>query len=165
MTFNYPAFGGGPAPMPGMVPMAPASPMSGPVYAPPPPGAMSMPQGQQTAPAGPQGMISSASRIVGNREEANAVPADFGGNLMLFPDLTHNRVYIKRWNMQTGSADFLEFIPAPPPAPAAPPAPPYDARGDMETLRQEMEILRTEINALKRSTPAQKGGRKNDADE
>ncbi len=164
MNFNYPAFGGGPVPMPGMAPMAPASPMNGPGYS-PSLGTMSMPQSQQTAPAGPQGMISSASRIVGNREEANAVPADFGGNLMLFPDLTHNRVYIKRWNIQTGSADFLEFIPAPPPAPPAPPVPPYDARGDMEALRREVEDLRAEINGLKRSAPAPKGGRKNDTDE
>lgn len=163
MNFNYSPFGG-PAPMPGMVSMAPAGPMGGPGYGPPTPmGGMA--QGQQTASAGPHGMISAASRLVGNREEANAVPADFGGNLMLFPDLTHNRIYVKRWNLQTCEADFSEFIPAPPPAPPAPPAPPYDLQGDMKTLRQEVEALRGEIDSLKRSAPAPKGGKKNDANE
>lgn len=55
--------------------------------------------------------ISPASRPVSNKDEANAVQADFSGSMMLFPDVTHNRIYLKRWNMNTGAAEFAEFAP------------------------------------------------------
>lgn len=55
--------------------------------------------------------LSMTSRLVSSREEAGSVPADFGGNLMVFPDISHNRIYVKRWNYQTGAAEFMEFEP------------------------------------------------------
>lgn len=64
------------------------------------------PQSAQTS----QG-LSATSRLVSSKEEAGGVPADFSGNLMLFPDISHNRIYLKRWNYQTGAADFMEFAP------------------------------------------------------
>ena len=69
-----------------------------PVYQPPQP------------PQNAQG-LSMTSRLVSSREEAGSVPADFSGNLMVFPDISHNRIYIKRWNYQTGAAEFMEFEP------------------------------------------------------
>lgn len=59
-------------------------------------------------------VISAASRPVTSIEEARSVAADFQGNLMLFPDITHNRVYLKRWNFNTGQADFFEYAPIEP---------------------------------------------------
>ena len=80
---------------------------------------MQMPQMPmpQMAPQMPQsgqmsgGGLSPMSRPVSSREEAQACAADFSGALMIFPDLAHSRVYLKRWNMQTGAADFVEFSP------------------------------------------------------
>lgn len=71
-------------------------------------------QVQQMQPQQPQPSIqglSGASRPVTSREEATGVAADFSGSLMVFPDIAHNRVYLKRWNMNTGSADFVEYAP------------------------------------------------------
>lgn len=53
--------------------------------------------------------ISVASRPVGNREEALGVPADFSGAPMIFPDAAHDTVYIKRWDMNKGAAEFAEY--------------------------------------------------------
>lgn len=75
---------------------------------------MQMPA-QQTMQQPVQG-LSVASRPVTSREEASGVAADFSGNLMVFPDISHNRVYVKRWNVNAGAADFIEFIPAIQPA-------------------------------------------------
>lgn len=70
------------------------------------------PQPQTTGYSG-MGGLSPASRPVTSREEAISVAADFSGALMVLPDIAHNRVYIKRWNYQTGASDFLEFMPMP----------------------------------------------------
>ena len=56
--------------------------------------------------------ISSASRMVGSKEEAVAIPTDLSGAFMVFPDISHNRVYVKRLNPTTGGSDLFEFIPA-----------------------------------------------------
>lgn len=107
-------------------------------------------QGQQMpgfAPQRPQdgqfspGGLSPASRPVSGREEAQAAPADFSGALMIFPDLSHGMVWVKRWNMQTGTAEFAGFALV---QPAAPPE--YvttDAlRAELEQLRREMAEMR-----------------------
>lgn len=116
---------------------------------------------QQTA----QG-LSGASRPVTNREEAMGVPADFSGALMVFPDLSNNRVYVKRWNMQTGSADFGEFAPViqsntqqtveqPPVA--------FASLQDFQSLQDTVSKLQSEIERLKK--PAGKAVKKNEPDE
>lgn len=91
------------------------------------------------------------------------VPADFTGALMVFPDLSNNRVYLKRWNMQTGSADFGEFAPVvqannEPQKPAA-----FASLEDFQGLQETVANLQEEINRLKK--PAGKVVKKNDADE
>lgn len=90
--------------------------------------------------------ISPSSRMVSNRDEANAVPADFTGALMVFPDVRGNRVYLKRWNYQTGAADFLEFVPA--------------------THVQEQNYATMEhINELRKEIELLKGAKVNDTEE
>lgn len=48
-------------------------------------------------------------RPVATKEEALGVPVDFMGAPMFFPDLSHNVVYMKRFNTNTGAADIFEF--------------------------------------------------------
>lgn len=117
----------------------------------------------QTASVSTQG-ISPASRPVTNREEAIGTPADFSGAPMVFPDITHNRVYIKRWNMQTGNADFMEY------APVITIQSPADQSQNQETvfasLRELQDLqetvfeLKKEIDGIKK--PAGKTVKKND---
>lgn len=123
------------------------------------------PQPQQPAQQIVQG-LSPASRPVTNREEANAVSADFSGSLMVFPDITHNRVYIKRWNFAAGAADFLEYAPV---------VPEQDRREGQQQamafapldgfleMKDTIEQLKAEIERLKR--PAGKAVKKNDPEE
>ena len=81
--------------------------------------------------------LSPSSRMVSNRDEANSVPADFTGSLMVFPDIRNNRVYIKKWNYQTGTADFLEFVPA-----TQEQTPQYATAEDLNALRRELAELK-----------------------
>lgn len=108
-------------------------------------------QGQQQA----QG-LSQTSRPVTSREEAMGVAADFSGSLMVFPDIAHNRVYIKRWNYQAGAADFVEFAPViqaqaqQEPVEIQPVFAPLDA---LQELQGTVDDLRQEIDKLKRAQP------------
>lgn len=103
---------------------------------------------QQNAPQSAQQGLSPASRAVSSKEEAIGVAADFSGAVMVFPDVSHNRVYVKRWNYQTGAADFFEYVPAGEEKPAAR----YATIEDLNALREEF---------LK----GRKAVKKNDADE
>lgn len=94
-------------------------------------------QASQSVPNSAQG-LSPASRMVSNRDEANAVPADFSGSLMVFPDIRNNRVYIKRWNFQTGTADFVEFGPVVNEPVKEAPAVQYATIDDLNALRDEL---------------------------
>ncbi len=115
--------------------------------------------------AQPQQMaLSPASRPVTNRDEANAVSADFSGAPMVFPDITHNRVYIKRWNYGTGAADFVEYAPVLPEAPKQDaPTAAFATLEDLQDMQNIIVQLKAEIERIKRS--AGKAGKKNDADE
>lgn len=77
--------------------------------------------------------VSSASRVVGSREEAVAIPTDLSGAFMVFPDVSHNRVYIKRLNTTTGGSDFFEFVPA-----MAPAEPQYVTVDDFTAFKEEI---------------------------
>lgn len=121
-----------------------------------------MPQGAQ--PVQPQNAqqpiqgLSTASRPVASREEAASVAADFSGSLMVFPDVTHDRVYLKRWDVAAGAAQFQEYAPAPPAVPQQEgPQAGFVSLQDFQQLRefsqnlQEMvEALRQEVESLKR---------------
>lgn len=115
---------------------------------------MQMPQMQmpQMAPQMPQngqfgqGGLSPMSRPVSSREEAQATAADFSGALMVFPDLAHGHVYLKRWNMQTGAADFVEFGPVETVAENAT----VSEYVCLHTYQEDMEKLRKELSDLKK---------------
>lgn len=130
---NYPPYPYGgyqPMQMPQMTPQ-----MSMPQMAP------QMPQNGQFG----QGGLSPMSRPVSSREEAQATAADFSGAMMVFPDVAHGRVYLKRWNMQTGAADFMEFGPVETVAENAT-VPEYVC---LQTYQEDMEKLRKELAAIK----------------
>ena len=117
---------------------------------------MQMPQMQmpQMPPQMPQngqmsgGGLSPMSRPVSSREEAQACAADFSGALMIFPALAHSRVYLKRWNMQTGAADFLEFGPVIESAPAE--EAPKVEYVSLQAYQEDMDKLRKELAGLKK---------------
>lgn len=125
-------------------------------------------QPQQIAPAAPQAAqqanqgLSNASRPVTNREEAVSTPADFSGALMVFPDLANNRIYLKRWNMQTGSADFGEFAPVIPANNEPQKKDPVEFANldDFQRLQETVTNLQKEIDRLKKQ--AGKAVKKND---
>lgn len=102
-----------------------------------------MPQQMPVMPQMQQGGLSSMSRPVSGKEEAMAAAADFSGAMMLFPDIAHGRVYLKRWNMQTGAADFLEFAPVVEQRPAQP------EYVSVQSFQMELEKLRAEIASMK----------------
>lgn len=107
--------------------------------------------------------ISAYSRPVSSKEEAMAVGADFSGAPMIFPDMAHNTVYVKRWDYNTGSAVFVEYVPKDtPPSPDAPAAV-YATQGDFkelaESLTERLEDIEADLERLKK-----KGAKKNDDD-
>lgn len=102
--------------------------------------------------------FSPASRIVASREEAAAVTADFSGALMIFPDIAHNKVYVKQWDNGSGSAVFSEYVPF---VPATSPnqqqvqqnqeqKTPFALAQDVQDLYDVVEDLTKEIDRLKR---------------
>ena len=114
---------------------------------------MSMPQMAPQVPQNGQfgqGGLSPMSRPVSSREEAQATAADFSGAMMVFPDVAHGRVYLKRCNMQTGAADFLEFGPVVETAkvesaPAVEYVPLQAYQEDMEKFRKELAAIKSVV--------------------
>lgn len=71
-------------------------------------GSPQMPLGAPTAPqAAPAPAY--AVQPVTRKEEALAVIADPMSAGVLMPDLDHGRIYVKRFNPNTGTSDFAEF--------------------------------------------------------
>lgn len=109
----------------------------------------------QTANMGQTQGISLASRPVSSKEEAMAVGADFSGAPMIFPDMAHNAIYVKRWDFQTGSAAFVEYVPkgVEPEAPAVT----YITKDDMTALVDRLDDIEADLERLKK-----KGAKRND---
>lgn len=112
-----------------------------------------------TAPQGQTQGISPASRPVSSKEEAMAVGADFSGAPMIFPDMAHNTIFVKRWDFQSGSAIFTEYVPkdAAPEVPAAIYATQGDFKELAEKLTERLDDIEIEIERMKK-----KGAKKND---
>lgn len=83
------------------------------------------------------GMI--LGRMVTSREEAVAIPADFQGNPIVMPDFPHGKIYVKFFDMNTGTASVVEFNA---PQPEKKPAPQYATMDDVAQLREEIADLR-----------------------
>lgn len=126
------------------------------------------PQPQNVPPAQSVGQtqgISPLSRPVTSREEAMGIAADFSGAPMIFPDMAHNTIFVKRWDYQSGSALFTEYVPKGIEPEASPVT--YATQGDFRELSESLEKvlarfdgIETEFEKLKK-----KGAKKNDADE
>lgn len=139
---NYPYY----SPYPGQAPQMPYNQRSAemtPGYLPP----QNIPPAQ---PAGPATGFSPASRPVSSREEAMAVGADFSGAPMIFPDLAHNAIFVKRWDVASGSAVFAEYIPRDLLQTEPAPAPVYATQDEVKALADRLSRLE------------KKGTRKND---
>lgn len=150
--YNYPAFGG-------YNPITPYAPR------------MEAPQGfqQPTQPAQqPQSVATPPSfvcRPVASREEAMAIPVDFMGNPMFFPDLAHGVIYVKRFNTQTGSADLFEYYarPAERRTEGSQDTVAFAPLNDLMDLKDTVDQLRKDVDGLKK--PAKAVKKSNDADE
>lgn len=91
-------------------------------------------------------------RPVTGREEAVAMQVDFLGPGTLMPDFPHGIIYFKRFNPNTGAADFAEFR-------LAPPQPePKPAQG---VTMDDFNALADRVRKLEKM----EGGIKNDAGE
>lgn len=130
------------------------------------------PQGPQQPLQGPQMVqqasqgLSPSSRLVTSREEAMGVAADFSGAPMVFPDIANGRIFVKRWNFNTGSSDFTEFVPVVQAAPANPQTQmqaAFASLEDFQDLQDLVENLRKEVDRLKK--PVGRAGKKNDAND
>lgn len=112
----------------------------------------------QTQSVGQTQGISPMSRPVTSKEEAMGIAADFSGAPMIFPDMAHNVIFVKRWDYQTGSAVFMEYAPkdTPPPPPEGA-AESYVTQGDFKELMERLDEIESDIDRLKR-----KGAKKND---
>lgn len=126
------------------------------------------PQPQNIPPAQSVGQgqgISPMSRPVSSKEEAMAVGADFSGAPMIFPDMAHNVIFVKRWDFNAGAAVFVEYVPkgAEPEAPAAA----YATQGEFKELSDSLEKALTRFDGLEAEFEKlkKKGAKKNDADE
>lgn len=49
-------------------------------------------------------------RLVTSKEEALGIPVDFSGQPMLLADLGHGNIFVKKFNMNTGAADFDVYV-------------------------------------------------------
>lgn len=121
----------------------------------------SQPVQPPTPPQTPVGGVTTPSgylcRPVTSRLEAEAVQVDFLGPGTVLPDLAHGAIYLKRFNPNTGSSDFLVFNLETPAEPAPPPQ--YVTADIVESLRGEIDSLKGEIEAMKK---AKKVVKKND---
>lgn len=103
-------------------------------------------------------------RPVTSREEAVASAVDFLGPGTIMPDFSHGMIYFKRFNPNSGGAEFFDFSVQPPPQAqaqpqAAPASPVYDAREDIEGLRNEFAVLRGELEEIKKAGQKRTGGK------
>ena len=83
-----------------------------------------------------------SARAVTSREEAIAAQVDFTGPGVVMPDLSHGMVYLKRFNPQTGGADFFSFRYEEPPKQDAPGQELDGVRARLDRLEAEIEKLR-----------------------
>lgn len=89
-------------------------------------------------------------RMVASADEARGVPVDFNGRPMVFPHLSAGRIYVKAFDVGSGSAVFREFrmvddAQETQTAVKDPPAP----MSAVQALEQTVARLQEELQALK----------------
>lgn len=114
--------------------------------------------GQAPANGQPSGYV---CRPVTSREEAVAVTVDFLGPGTIMPDFGHGMIYFKRFNPNSGGAEFFDFSVQPPPQAqqTAPMVQGYDPRGDIEALRGDFDALRGELEEIKKAGQKRTSGK------
>lgn len=90
-------------------------------------------------------------RPVTSREEAVASPVDFMASATILPDLGHGKIYLKRFNQQTGASDFLEFT-----TQQEAFQQPYDPRGDIERINGKLDEFSRDLDELKKTAQKRK---------
>lgn len=107
-----------------------------------------------------------ACRPVTSREEAVAAQVDFAGPGTIMPDLGHRMIYLKRFNPNTGSSDFLPFVLQTPPPESGRTEQPitFASLQDLMDLQDTVKQLSDEVERLKKPATG-KAARKNDAEE
>lgn len=88
-------------------------------------------------------------RPVASAEEARAVPVDFNGKPMLFPQLNAGRIYVKIFDHGSGSAIFREFRMVEPEAETQATAVAFAPMSAVEQLSQTVAELQNEVRQLK----------------
>lgn len=146
----YPGvYGGG---YPAAQPMQPVQPMQ------PLPAAQPM-QPIQAMTAQQNGAI--RGRPVTSEEEARAIPVEFDGSVMVFPDAGHGMVYTKQLNMLDGTAIFRRYARVQEAEPAmqnaaGPVQKEYAERRELDELRQTVAQLQAAVNAIPRGNDGKK---------
>ena len=124
---------------------------------------MNQPQGQINQGANMQQTSPQNSffcRPVASKEEALAVPVDFMGSPMFFPDLAHNVIYMKRFNTNTGAADIFEFHGQQAQEQFSPPPQSFAPLDEFNAMKETISQMKDEIDRLKKPAGRVK---KNDA--
>lgn len=91
-----------------------------------------------------------------------ATQVDFLGPGTIMPDFGHGMIYFKRFNPNSGGAEFFDFSVQPPPQAqpqVASAAPAYDPREDIEGLRSDFAALRGELDEMKKAGQKKTGGK------
>lgn len=131
---------------------------------------------QQMQPTLPQNAQMQANpsiqgRMVTSKEEALAVPVDFSGNPVFLADLAHGKIFVKKLNLNTGAADFAEFVlnvpqqemqQQPQAQHETQQMPAFAKEQDLQELQSLVHSLQKELDELKKTsnTSSDKGGKK-----
>lgn len=98
------------------------------------------------APQQPAAAQTVNASMVTSRAEAEAAQILFDNSLNLYVNLAQGEIYAKRFNPQTGGADFAVFsMPRPQPQEPSPAFAPMDM---VQTLMQRMEACEAQLNAF-----------------
>lgn len=85
-----------------------------------------------------QSIIGNFCRPVATKEEAATAQVPFDGNPYVFPNLQHGEIYVKQFNINTGSTDFATYRREDTPQTVS-----YATTAELEALRAEIRALRT----------------------
>lgn len=108
-------------------------------------------QPQQYRPQQPLVQNSYTCKPVTSREEAISMPTNFMGLGDIMPDLAHGVIYVKRFNPNTGSSEFGEFVYTPPKT-----AEPPQEYATVQMLNDALGEIKADIAALNK--PVKKKG-------
>lgn len=98
------------------------------------------------------------TRPVTSKEEALGIPVDFFAPGTIMPDLAHGKIYLKKFNQNTGAGDLFVFA-LETQSEEQPPEVQYASRQDVESIREDLDRIFDELDRLRKPL---KGGKRND---